>query len=276
MIDGGNRSRKASAAEQTQADHYDEIIVDYEAHYSDPCSREYRRRFFYDPMFQGIDLRGKAVLEALCGSGPTARYLLEQGAVVTGLDISPGAIAMFREKCPDCAAYCRSILDSGFPDESFDCVAVVGALHHLHPHLNDALREVHRILKPGGYLCFMEPHAGSFFDWGRKIWYKFDKYFADNEASIDVNALKREFIGEFDFARTSYGGNLAFLTVYNSLIFRIPVKLKPYYSPLFMWVESVVSKVQWKFDSCFVLAQWRKSAGSRETGCERKGAEVIG
>ena len=43
-------SRQASATEQTQADHYDEIIVDYEAHYGDPCSLEYRRRFLYEPM----------------------------------------------------------------------------------------------------------------------------------------------------------------------------------------------------------------------------------
>lgn len=259
MIEVEAHPREASAEEQSQADHYDEIIVDYEAHYGDPCSLEYRRRFLYEPMFKGIDLRGRSVLEAMCGSGPTARYLLEKGAIVTGLDISPGAIAMFRGKWPDCDAYCRSIMDSGFPDATFDCVAVVGALHHLHPQLNDAVREIHRILKPGGYLCFMEPHVGSFYDWGRRIWYRFDKYFADNEASIDVNALKREFDREFDFARTFYGGNLAFLLVYNSLIFRIPVKLKPYYSPCLMWIESVFGLIQWKFNSCFVLAQWRKA-----------------
>lgn len=251
-------TKTALAAEQVQADHYDDIIVDYEAHYGDPCSLEYRRRFFYEPMFAGIDLHGKNVLEALCGSGPTARYLLTQGATVTGLDISPSAIAMFREKWPDCEAHCRSILDSGLPDNEFDVVAVVGALHHLHPNLHQALDEIHRILKPGGYLCFMEPHAGSFFDLGRKIWYKFDRYFADNEASIDVNGLKRTFADKFTFNHTLHGGNLAFLLVCNSLIFRIPVWLKPYYSPAFMAIESVVQKLQWKFNSCFVLGQWQK------------------
>jgi SAM-dependent methyltransferase len=261
MTELASQTRETTAAEQTQADHYDEIIFDYEEHYGDPCSLEYRRRFFFEPMFRGVELRGARVLEGLCGSGSTTRYLVSQGAQVTGLDISPGAAAMFRDKWPDCEVLCRSILDSGLPDDSFDGVVVLGALHHLHPNLNPAIREIHRVLKPGGFFCFMEPHTGSFFDWGRKIWYKFDRYFADNEASIDVDGLKRDFAGKFDFRVTSYGGNLAFLMVYNSLIFRLPVGWKKYYSPAFMWVESIASKLQWKFNSCFVLAQWRKAEG---------------
>ena len=41
---------------------------------------------------------------------------------------------------------------------SFDCVAVVGGLHHIHPNVKAAVREIHRVLKPGGHFCFMEPH----------------------------------------------------------------------------------------------------------------------
>ena len=59
------------ASERQQQQHYDEIAADYEAHYSDEWSVEYRRQFIYEPMFEGIDLSGKEVLDAMCGSGQT-------------------------------------------------------------------------------------------------------------------------------------------------------------------------------------------------------------
>ena len=43
----------------------------------------------------------------------------------------------------------------------------------------------------------MEPHSGSLPDVIRRIWYKHDRFFSDNEASIDVQALEREFAAQF-------------------------------------------------------------------------------
>ena len=59
------------AAEQQQLSHYNNIAADYEAHYSDEWSLEYRRRFIYEPMFAGLNLNGLNVLDAMCGSGQT-------------------------------------------------------------------------------------------------------------------------------------------------------------------------------------------------------------
>jgi ubiquinone/menaquinone biosynthesis C-methylase UbiE len=166
------------ASEQLQQDHYDEIAADYEAHYSDPCSLEYRRKFIYEPMFAGIDLSGMKVLDAMCGSGQTTEYLLSRGAVVTGLDLSNEVITTFKSRWTNCDAIQRSLLDSGLPDDSFDCVVIVGGLHHIHPHVSAALREINRVLKPGGFLCFMEPHSGSLPDVIRRVWYKHDRFFS--------------------------------------------------------------------------------------------------
>jgi hypothetical protein len=44
--------------ERRQQEHYDSIAADYEAHYSDEWSAEYRKRFIYDPMFAGLNLEG--------------------------------------------------------------------------------------------------------------------------------------------------------------------------------------------------------------------------
>jgi hypothetical protein len=59
------------ASELQQQEHYDTIAADYEAHYSDEWSIEYRRRFIYEPMFEGLELAGKKVLDAMCGSAQT-------------------------------------------------------------------------------------------------------------------------------------------------------------------------------------------------------------
>ncbi|HKR58860.1 MAG TPA: class I SAM-dependent methyltransferase [Pyrinomonadaceae bacterium] len=245
-------------SEQLQRDHYAEIAAEYEAHYSDAWSLAYRRQFIYQPMFEGLSLTGLKVLDAMCGSGQTTEYLIEKRAQVTGLDISDVVVDSFRERWSDCQAVCRSLLDSGVPDASFDCVVVIGGLHHIHPHLSLAVREIHRILKPGGFFCFMEPHSGSFPDLIRKFWYKHDRFFSENEAAIDLKSLEQEFGADFAFNRVEYSGNLAFLLVLNSLIFRIPERLKPRYSPALLKLESWIKKLQGKRTSCFVVGQWQK------------------
>jgi SAM-dependent methyltransferase len=246
------------ASELLQRRHYDRIAQGYEAHYGDSCSREYRRRFIYQPMFEHLDLRDTNVLDAMCGSGHTSEYFLSRGARVTGLDISAEEISRFRTRWPEARGLCRSLLDSRLDSDSFDCVAVVGGLHHLHPHLDTAIREIHRILKPGGYFCFMEPHSGSIPDVFRRLWYRFDQLFSDNEAAIDVVDLENKFADDFSFNRARYHGNIAFLFVLNSLIFRMPLKAKPIYSPVLMACESVVSTLQTKLTACFAIGQWQK------------------
>lgn len=250
--------RSLDFSERLQRDHYDEIAAEYEAHYSDACSLDYRRQFIYRPMFHGLSLGGMKVLDAMCGSGQTTEYLLENKASVTGLDISDVIVDSFKARWSGCEAVCRSLLDSGVPDASFDCVVIVGGLHHIHPHVSRAVKEIHRVLKPGGYFCFMEPHSGSFPDVIRKIWYKHDRFFSENEAAIDMNSLEQEFAPDFAFKRVEYLGNLAFLLVLNSLIFRIPERLKPLYSPVLLRLESLISKFQNKRTSCFVVGQWQK------------------
>ena len=245
-------------SERQQQRHYDTIAADYEAHYSDEWSVEYRRRFIYEPMFAGLNLAGLQVLDAMCGSGQTTSYLLARGASVTGLDISNEVVDTFQSRWAGANVVKRSLLDSGLPDNSFDCVAVVGGLHHIHPNVKAAVREIHRVLKPGGHFCFMEPHSGSLPDVVRKVWYRFDRFFSDNEAAIDVSALQRDFRGSFELRKVNYLGNVAFLLVLNSLIFRIPPKSKKLFAPLLMKLEPWINKLQTKLTSCFAVTQWQK------------------
>jgi SAM-dependent methyltransferase len=245
--------------ENTQREHYNRIAADYEAQYGDPDGLTYRGKFLYEPMFAGLDLEGRSVLEALSGSGHATDFLLTQKrAVVTGLDISEEAIASFKARWPSCQAISAPITASGLADESFDCIVVVMGLHHLHPHLAEAIREIHRLLRKGGVFCFTEPHQESIFNRLRAIWYRHDSLFADNEESLDIEALKREFAGLFEFRMEQHVGSAAYLLVLNSMIFRVPLWAKRIYSPALMRLEKLLAGFHSRSFSLAVICQWEK------------------
>jgi hypothetical protein len=79
-----------------------------------------------------------------------------------------------------------------------------------------------------------------------------------NEEAIDFSALKNEFGELFDFKLEKYGGNLAYLFVLNSMVFRLPLGLKNFYSPAILKAEDWLEKLQGQTTSCMVIAQWRK------------------
>lgn len=245
-------------AENLQKHHYNSIASKYRAHYGDKWSQRYRHKFINEPMLGNINLSGMEVLDAMCGSGETTEYLLSKGARVTGLDISEEEIRHFKERFPNCKVYCDSILSTAFPSDLFDYVVVVGGLHHLSPNCSLAINEIYRILKPGGFFCFYEPHKGSFPDLVRQFWYRRDKLFAANEAAIDLDILKQMFSRQFEFLKEEYMGNVAYLLVLNSMIFRVPLWMKGLYSEVLMWVESVLNAIQGKRLSCAVLCRWKK------------------
>jgi len=244
--------------EARQAAHYDEIAAAYERHYSDAWSQRYRRTFINGRMCEGVELGGARVLDAMCGSGQLADYLVSRGALVTGLDVSQEVIDRFRRGHPGSEGVARSIFSSGFEDEHFDAVMVVGGLHHVHPEVDRAVTEIHRILRPGGHLCFAEPHVGSLPDLARRMWYRFDPLFEANEAGIDLAHLERVHASRFDFVHTTYTGGPAYLFVYNSMVFRVPLMLKRVYSPLLLLLERPIQRLQGRRTSCMVVCQWRK------------------
>jgi SAM-dependent methyltransferase len=244
--------------EELQKRHYDRIAAEYAAHYGDAWSERYREAFMNAPMTDGLALAGARVVDAMCGSGETTGHLVARGAQVVGLDISPQEMAEFARRWPGCETRCASILHTGLADASVDAVFVVGGLHHVHPRVDDALAEIHRILKPGGHFRFVEPHRGSLPDRVRRAWYARDRYFAENEESIDVEAMKRAFGDRFEFGPESYGGNLAYLLVLNSLILRMPLWLKPWYARPLLALERAIAPLQGRATSCFVVGRWRK------------------
>jgi SAM-dependent methyltransferase len=251
-------ARPTRSVATLQREHYDRLIDLYEAHATDPATMRYRRRFIDEPLLRGIDLGGRTVLEAMCGSGHSTGYLLDLGARVTGLDVSEQAIDLFSRRWPQCDAVVASILEPPLADETFDAVVVVGGLHHVHPHVDDAIERIWRLLKPSGVLCFSEPHTGSVMDAVRRRWYARDSMFESNEAAIDVTALRAAHGDEFEFVTERYFGNIAHTLVLNSMVLRVGPGLKRAYARPAMALERLLNPLLGRRLSCSVSCQWRK------------------
>ncbi len=120
-----------------------------------PYSREFEMHDLYDPA-------GKDVLDYGCGVGTLSLELLARGARhVTGFDIADGQVAEATQRAEAAGVSDRVdfLVDDAhattFPDDSFDLVVGVAILHHL--DLEVALREIRRVLRPGGRAVFLEP-----------------------------------------------------------------------------------------------------------------------
>jgi ubiquinone/menaquinone biosynthesis C-methylase UbiE len=74
----------------------------------------------------------------------------------TALDISRQRVEKFGLKSPGYVA--MDVHHLPFKNESFAAVTVIEALHHF-VNYEQALKEIHRVLKPGGKLFSLEPYA---------------------------------------------------------------------------------------------------------------------
>ena len=95
------------------------------------------------------------VLDACCGTGDLALAAEREGGRVTGLDFSDRMLERAREKSRTIEWVRGDVTALPFEDASFD-VATVGFGIRNVPDLEDALRELARVLRPGGRLGILE------------------------------------------------------------------------------------------------------------------------
>ena len=100
-----------------------------------------------------LQTSGKRMLEIGCGTGALTCRFAREGTEITAIDITEAAVAMARRNAKiqnltiDIRQADAEHLD--FPDHSFDYVFSWGVLHHT-SNMEQAFKEVSRILKPGG------------------------------------------------------------------------------------------------------------------------------
>ena len=137
------------------------------------------------------DITGEKLLDLGCGAGENSVYFAKKGALCVATDYSPGMVEVALKlaekngvKIEGCTA---NAMELEFPDNTFDIVYASNLLHHL-PEPKLAIREMHRVLKPGGKACFWEPlkHNPVINVYRRMA----TKVRTEDETPLDINIVK--------------------------------------------------------------------------------------
>jgi SAM-dependent methyltransferase len=144
---------------------YDEIVAGLRASYdagAEARDRTARRDWKLDERAAFLDrlrvAEAKTLLEVGAGTGQDSAWFQGEGLAVTAVDLSPEMVA--RAAAKGVSAHVRDVLHLSFPEASFDAVYSLNALLHVpNADLDDALRAVRAVLKPGG-LFFLGVFGG--------------------------------------------------------------------------------------------------------------------
>lgn len=98
------------------------------------------------------------VLELGCGTGYFTRELARSGADIVAIDVSPELLEIARTNCsaPNVRYEIQNAYALSYSNATFDSVVGSSVLHHL--EIEEAVREIYRVLKSGGTIYFTEPN----------------------------------------------------------------------------------------------------------------------
>lgn len=133
-----------------------------------------------DEYFRGHDVEGKKAgglglmnefekrlgkkghfLDVGCGAGELLWAADHSGWSAEGVDPSKEFIEIGRSRLK-VSGRVGTVEEMRYPDESFDAIAMGGLIEHLYDPFG-TLREIHRILRPSGWLWFDAPNEDGFY-----------------------------------------------------------------------------------------------------------------
>ncbi|MBL7749096.1 MAG: class I SAM-dependent methyltransferase, partial [Chitinophagaceae bacterium] len=108
---------------------------------------------------------GKTVLDIACGEGYGSYLLAAKAASVTGMDIDNTTIKKATQKYPKENLRFTQATAEKIPaaDAQFDMVVSFETLEHLEDH-DTMIKEIKRVLKPGGLLVISTPDKKNYSD----------------------------------------------------------------------------------------------------------------
>ena len=124
------------------------------------------RRTVLERVLHGMRLPARArILDAGCGSGRNMVELTAHGTV-TGVELSSVSVEIARRRGVGDVLE-GSILEMPFPAESFDLAVSLDVIEHLDDDLR-ALKELRRVVVPGGRLLVTVPAYQWLWEWARR------------------------------------------------------------------------------------------------------------
>lgn len=127
---------------------YDKIAEDYYTH------RDLEKFNGELEKFSLLLPKNAKVLDVGCGAGiPTAKFFINKGFDMTGIDISETMINLAKKNVPEAKFLKMDINNLEFPEEYFDGIISVYTLFHI-PRKNHfkIFQNFYKLLKPGGKL----------------------------------------------------------------------------------------------------------------------------
>ena len=131
---------------------YDQVAAEYAEKFKDEMDQKPFDRDCLDRLAREVGDLGP-ICDLGCGPGQIARYLHRQGVIVLGVDLSPRMVQEAQRLNPDIPFHQGDMLALPDPDNSWGGIAAFYCMIHIpREKIVDALRELKRVLKPGGVL----------------------------------------------------------------------------------------------------------------------------
>jgi ubiquinone/menaquinone biosynthesis C-methylase UbiE len=138
---------------------YDAIAAEYARRIKDELAHKPFDRQMLEWLIEKVGGRGP-IADLGCGPGHIAAYLDSRGALAMGIDLSPAMIAQAQKLYPGITFRQGDMLALPLEDASLGGIAAFYSIIHIDPDtIPRALREMRRVLKPGGTVL-MAFHVG--------------------------------------------------------------------------------------------------------------------
>ncbi len=133
---------------------------------------------------------GSRILEGGCGTGVHVYNLQRHGYKSIGIDNAPETVRLAKEAVPEMDIQLGDVRAFTFPDNHFDGYWSIGVIEHFWDGYDAVLKEMHRVIKPGGYLFLTFPYMSPLRRWkarrGKYATYNYTGSFGPNGPQDDV------------------------------------------------------------------------------------------
>jgi SAM-dependent methyltransferase len=131
---------------------YDVVASEYAMKFKDEMDNKPADRGYLDRLAKEVGELGP-ICDMGCGPGQIARYLHRQGVPTLGVDLSPKMVEEARRLNPEIHFHQGNMLSLPDAENSWGGIAAFYSIIHIpREQIVDALRELKRVLKPGGVL----------------------------------------------------------------------------------------------------------------------------